>query len=248
MMNDSRPSSSQTIALPTIEAYDLWAKTYDTDGNVLQLLDTAFVDELLPTLVNPKVQTVLDLGCGTGRNSLKLLPYHEIQKILAFDASAAMLSEAKKSLEGDPRVSFCRYDIMADQPPVESLIPTGVDAIICTLVIEHIPMLSSFFTLIRSMLRDGGWALITNMHEEMGAVTGAGFRDENGKRVTMAKYAHTSKEVEVAGKEAGLIIEGSPMVRGVVNEEHAKMLGPRALKWVGKDMLYGMIFRKRSST
>lgn len=157
-----------------------------------------------------------------------------------------MLSEAKKRLEDDPRVSFCHYDMMADQPPAESLIPTGVDAVVCTLVIEHLPSLASFFALIRGVLRDGGWALVTNMHEDMGAVTGAGFTDENGNRITMEKYAHTAKEVERAGLEAGLIIEGPTMVRGVEDEEHAKALSPRALKWVGKNMLYGMVFRKGS--
>lgn len=78
--------------LPNNQAYDLWAPFYDSDGNILQSLDSfSLSDLLLPRLFDtlaPKSQSVAnasgldpedepiritDLGCGTGRATLALI-------------------------------------------------------------------------------------------------------------------------------------------------------------------------------
>ncbi|KAF3160115.1 hypothetical protein TWF225_007964 [Orbilia oligospora] len=77
--------------LPTSQAYDLWSQVYDTDGNVLQQLDDIYISTTLPRLVTPDC-TVVELGCGTGRNTLKLIEYGA-GRVLAVDNSRGMLEK-----------------------------------------------------------------------------------------------------------------------------------------------------------
>ncbi|KAJ6548109.1 S-adenosyl-L-methionine-dependent methyltransferase [Mycena vulgaris] len=239
MTSTLRPS----LVMPVVEAYELWAKTYDSDGNVLQLLDDELVTEALPGLLSRPVDTIVDLGCGTGRNTEKLLQYKNISRIFGLDATPGMLLQAKLRLD-DPRVQLNQYDILADSPPFDSFLPPGVDGVLSTLVIEHLVSLPAFFTLAYKMLRTGGWMLVTNMHEEMGSMTGAGFVDEAGVRVSTDKFAHTAAEVQTAALACGFTLQGPPIIRRVRDEGHAKALGSRARKWVGIDMLYAIVLVK----
>ncbi|KAL9130199.1 MAG: hypothetical protein Q9217_001544 [Psora testacea] len=78
--------SRNILHLPTNETYDKWAPTYDTDGNILQSLDSlALSTRLLPRLLyslaslantsHDHIQPlcITDLGCGTGRATLALI-------------------------------------------------------------------------------------------------------------------------------------------------------------------------------
>lgn len=64
--------------LPTVEFYDVWSSTYDFDGNVLQMVDDRVFQQLAEPLLDSNIENqtetnvVCDLGCGTGRNTLKV--------------------------------------------------------------------------------------------------------------------------------------------------------------------------------
>ncbi|CAF4001122.1 unnamed protein product [Rotaria sp. Silwood2] len=69
--------NTKTI-ISTVECYDAWSNTYDSDGNILQLLDDAAFDEIARPLLNSvnqhsTTQICCELGCGTGRNTTKML-------------------------------------------------------------------------------------------------------------------------------------------------------------------------------
>jgi hypothetical protein len=62
----------------TVECYDAWSNTYDSDGNVLQLLDDVAFEEIGQPLLksihqNSTTPICCELGCGTGRNTIKIL-------------------------------------------------------------------------------------------------------------------------------------------------------------------------------
>ena len=66
------------IIVSTAECYDAWSNTYDSDGNILQLLDDIGFEEIAQPLLNSIDQDVrkpicCELGCGTGRNTKKIL-------------------------------------------------------------------------------------------------------------------------------------------------------------------------------
>ncbi|KAF7353928.1 Methyltransferase small domain-containing protein [Mycena venus] len=105
MATESLPLTKQRVTVPVLEAYDLWAKTYDSDGNVLQLLDNELIDEVLPALLFQPLETIVDFGCGTGRNTEKLLRYPNIQQIFGLDGTPAMLAQAKSRMEDPPIAS-----------------------------------------------------------------------------------------------------------------------------------------------
>ncbi|CAF1292754.1 unnamed protein product, partial [Rotaria sordida] len=69
--------NTKTI-VSTVECYDAWSNTYDSDGNILQLLDNVAFEEIAQPLLNSinrdsTKQICCELGCGTGRNTTKIL-------------------------------------------------------------------------------------------------------------------------------------------------------------------------------
>lgn len=107
-----------TSYLPTVTAYDAWAPIYDTDGNILQKVDDLELGRMLPEFLEELMKSggrgddgglrVLDLGCGTARNTVKLIewPWPEDVgvEIVGVDASAGMLGIAKRKLDDTVRV------------------------------------------------------------------------------------------------------------------------------------------------
>ncbi|KAI4140872.1 MAG: hypothetical protein LQ340_007780, partial [Diploschistes diacapsis] len=109
------PQTNNALYLPTTAAYDRWAATYDTDSNPLQALDDLQLRRLLPRFVDlvhgehkppgssaqPTDSSdhphVIDLGCGTGRNTLALLALlGRGSRVTGLDASAKMLAIARE--------------------------------------------------------------------------------------------------------------------------------------------------------
>ncbi|KAI0478060.1 putative methyltransferase [Xylaria cf. heliscus] len=247
--------------LPTNEAYDRWAKVYDSDGNFLQALDDLELQILFPRFVasvkSLKPWRVLDLGCGTGRNTALLagIPKSEI---IALDSSKGMLEVARNRLyitscrleveEGQPNLRFDIFDMLASSLPPASVAPHTVDAIISTLVVEHIP-LPIFFAHVTQLLRPGGVLLLTNMHSEMGGISQAGFVDTaTGEKIRPTSYAHTVQEVILEARKCGLDVEtdeeGTGIIERAVDENMVDKLGLRSGKWVGIKCWFGGIFRK----
>ena len=73
------------------KAYDAWAARYDTDRNKTRDLDAI---STTVTLSNYQFKRVLELGCGTGKNTEWLL--NRTERIIGLDFSQAMLDVAKE--------------------------------------------------------------------------------------------------------------------------------------------------------
>ena len=50
-------------------AYDNWSTTYDTDENLTRDLDQIITKE---TLMGNRCKSIVEIGCGTGKNTLLL--------------------------------------------------------------------------------------------------------------------------------------------------------------------------------
>ncbi|KAJ5167031.1 methyltransferase [Penicillium canariense] len=232
----------------TVEAYDKWAGVYDTDGNFLQRLDTIEMRALLPIFldrVHARFQapapaksaarlTLLDLGCGTGRNTIQLLEaLAQYQKqnqtdatsapevnIVGLDASPGMLEVAQSAiqsavqrddLKNSPEVSLGIIDLLqpattrAQLPP--ALQSSGAAGVISTLVLEHIPA-KEFFQAASATMLPGGYLLVTNMHADMGMRSQAGFTDPHtGIKIRPTSYCHSISEVLAAAEQTGFLVE-----------------------------------------
>ncbi|KAJ5956893.1 hypothetical protein N7501_011172 [Penicillium viridicatum] len=285
----TKPSgrSQQTQYIDTVEAYDKWAEVYDTDGNFLQRLDAIEMRTLLPQFIDrvskrfqlspPKTESetetkeirpsLVDLGCGTGRNTIQLLSTLNTANqatsfsVIGLDASRGMLDVARTATREYVSKSATQTDVelrildLLQPEPLKTQLPSslcapGAVGVISTLVLEHIP-LERFFAAAAGMMRSGAYLLVTNMHDEMGMRSQAGFTDERGVKVRPTSYCHAIPDVLDAAVQAGFEVEevvgaGSDgvVVRGV-DEELGDILGARAKKWVGVRVWFGVCFVKR---
>lgn len=135
-------------------AYNAWSDSYDTNENKTRDLDQKATQE---TLSRYDFQQVLELGCGTGKNSLWLL--EKAAKLIAVDFSEGMLRKAKEKIN-TPRITFLQADLTHPWP---SLIP-AVDLVTCNLTLEHIADLGFIFQQAGEKLIDEGLFFICELH------------------------------------------------------------------------------------
>jgi ubiquinone/menaquinone biosynthesis C-methylase UbiE len=251
----SKTAPSSIRYLDTTAAYDLWSEVYDKDGNFLQALDNLEMQTLLPRFLSqiaePQPWKLVDMGCGTGRNTLKLLPLAG-STVIGLDASPKMLDIAKSRVEGEikaqmpdqrvKQVEFGVYDLLCDKDMPTSA--ANADAIISTLVLEHVPI-DTFFAAASRMLKPGGIFLVTNMHSEMGGISQAGFVDpKTGEKIRPQSYAHRLEDVVHQAENHRFEVIGEPLERAV-DERTSEVLGSRAKKWIGITVWFGVCFRKK---
>ncbi|HKY22925.1 MAG TPA: metalloregulator ArsR/SmtB family transcription factor [Vicinamibacterales bacterium] len=124
-----------------------------------------------------------DLGCGTGQLAAALAPF--VRRVIAVDASAAMLQAAKKRLHGVDNVELRRGDLEA--LPIDD---ARLDAVTMALVLHHLPEPDKALGEVSRVLKPGGRVLIVDMlphdresyRQQMGHVW-LGFSDEHARRI-----------------------------------------------------------------
>lgn len=196
-----------------------------------------------------KPWNIVDLGCGTARNTVHLLTVPDAEAV-ALDLSSKMLDIAKQKpatpVPGT-RVSCEKYDMLADAaPPPPPAAAVDATAIISTLVMEHVT-LPALFTAASTILKPGGVLFLTNMHSDMSKITQAGSLDpETGQRIRPTSYAHNVEDVVSEAERQGFEFV-VPLEERCLAEDDAGRLSPRrAAKYVGLRVWLGGILRKRS--
>lgn len=180
-----------------------------------ELFGSRFTAESLLCLL-PREWTVVDIGCGTGNVSELLSPL--VRRVIAVDASAAMLKAAQKRLEGEGRtnVEFVRGEIQ--KLPLKD---GTADAAVAFLVLHHVPEVGAALAEMRRVLRPGGVALIVDMVEH----------DRQSYRHTMGHYWLGFSETKLAGE---LAAAGFVDARFVPLRPEAEARGPGLFACVGR--------------
>ncbi|HWH95029.1 MAG TPA: methyltransferase domain-containing protein [Baekduia sp.] len=97
-------------------------------------------------------ETVLDLGCGTGRVTRQLLErLGPDGRVVGIDGSAAMAREATRLLGDDPRARFEQQDLL------ELTCAPPADAAVSSATFHWIKDHDTLFRRIRGALKPGGW-------------------------------------------------------------------------------------------
>src|SRR5947207_2388168 len=100
--------------------------------------------------------TVGDLGCGTGQVSAALSPF--VEKVIAVDASAAMLQASKKRLS-----SFANIDLRRGELEALPIDDARLDAATLMLVLHHVPEPERALADVNRVLKPGGRLLLVDM-------------------------------------------------------------------------------------
>ena len=156
-------------------AYDEWSQTYDNDRNLTRDLDQQVMLEML---ANQHFDSILELGCGTGKNTV-FLAQVGIQ-VHALDFSEGMIAKAKEKVKAE-NVRFSVADLTRTWPCEDA----AYDLIVCNLVLEHIEDLSFIFSEAFRVLAKGGNFLINELHP---------FRQYEGRK---AKFDQGEKVIEI---------------------------------------------------
>lgn len=173
------------------QSYNYWAAQYDTNDNKTRDLEAI---ALRKTLSNISFDSVMEIGCGTGKNTAWLL--EKAKQVTAIDISREMLAKAKEKIISD-RVQFIQTDItlgwtFTDRP---------YDLISFSLVLEHIENLEHIFNEVAKKLKSAGYVYIGELHPfKQYAGTKARFETEYGQHVVTCFNHHISEFIEAAKK------------------------------------------------
>jgi SAM-dependent methyltransferase len=221
--------SPEIDLLSTKDGYDLWAAIYDGDGNPLIAIEEPWVDRLLGDV---RGLVVADIGCGTGRHTIRLASAGAI--VHALDFSAAMLDRARAKAQG-LNISFRTHDLAETLPFANE----SFDRVVCGLVIDHIPDLVGLFREMRRVCRPGGFVVVSVMHPAM-MLRGvqARFRDpSSGREIRPASCPHQLSDYVMAAVRAGFILDH--LSEHLVDETLANRL-ERAKRYLSWPLLFLM--------
>jgi ubiquinone/menaquinone biosynthesis C-methylase UbiE len=158
------------------EAYTDWSATYDQDRNLTRDLDQAVTKTILANL---RCKSVLEIGCGTGKNTALLAEVAEM--VYAFDFSIGMIEKARQKLVAG-NVAFVVSDLTQQWPCKDRV----VNLITCNLVLEHIRDLTFVFAEAVRVLATGGRFFVCELHP---------FRQYQGTRANFQRDRET-REIE----------------------------------------------------
>lgn len=180
--------------MKTQEAYNHWSSTYDQDRNLTRDLDRTITRNILASL---RCKSVLEMGCGTGKNTALLAEIGE--QVFAFDFSQAMIEKARQKLRA-ANVSFVVTDLTQRWPCKERT----VDLIACNLVLEHMRDLSLIFAEANRVLVEGGQFFICELHPfRQYQGTKANFQRDQ-QTTEIEAFVHHLSDFTAAAADAGL--------------------------------------------
>lgn len=178
------------------EAYNRWAASYDADKNATRDLDAVVMRRVQLSLEG---RDVLELGCGTGKNTAFLAEH--AKRVVAVDFSEGMIARAHSRIVTS-NVQFLRHDVR-EVWPVPS---ASVDVVVANLILEHVHDLAIVFFEAARVLRPKGQFFFCELHPYRQLTGGqAQFTDpRTGETVRVTAHVHTVSEYVNLGIEAGL--------------------------------------------
>lgn len=182
--------------MDTKNAYDNWSAQYDTNLNKTRELEALALQQ---TLAGIRFDTCLEIGCGTGKNTIWLRT--KAKEITAVDFSGEMLAKAKEKINIE-KVHFVQADILHDW----NFANGKYDLISFSLVLEHIENLEPVFEKASKIIATDGYIYIGELHPyKQYAGTKARFTTDEGEEVVTCFNHHISDFV-LPAKKYGLAV------------------------------------------
>lgn len=186
------PAGAREVAT----AYNRWSAQYDTDSNTTRDLDAKILRDHAPDSAG---KDVLELGCGTGKNTEWLA--RTARSVTAMDFSEGMLSVARERVK-NRGVNFVQHDVRATWPVADA----SVDLLVGNLVLEHVEDLRTVYAEAARVLRHGGQLYFCELHPFRQLRGGqAHFTEQSsGEQVVVTAFVHTVEEYVNGGINSGL--------------------------------------------
>ena len=201
-------------------AYNIWAHQYDKNVNRTRDLDKKCTIETLNNLV---FKNVLELGCGTGKNTEWLL--NKAERIIGLDFSQEMLNKAEEKIS-DKRVTFKKVDLTKDWKIENNF----ADLITSSLTLEHIKNLDHIFSQANQKLNKNGLFFISELHPfKQYSGSKAQYETESGTEELEVYVHHISEYIDDAKNNGFQLIELKEWF-----DENSKNGIPRLMSFVFK--------------
>lgn len=176
------------------ESYNEWSLQYDTNENKTRDLESIALREILH---NINFASCLEIGCGTGKNTVWLVK--KASHITGVDLSEGMLKIAKEKVQSE-KVEF----IQADITKAWSFSSLQFDLVTFSLVLEHIQDIRQIFAEASKKLTHNGYLYLGELHP-FKQYAGSKARFNSGEGVQVVEcYTHNISEFMSAANDNGL--------------------------------------------
>jgi SAM-dependent methyltransferase len=213
------------------EGYDRWAKTYDATTNPVVALDRRYT---LGALDARPGEVVLDAGCGTGAHLGRLCDAGA--RALGLDFSLGMLRVARHNA---PVAALARADLNEGFPVRAG----GFDAVLSSLVSEHLTDLNCFFGEAFAALREGGRLVFSAFHPEPARAGVEANFERDGTEYRLGAQPYTVEEYLSHIADAGFERLAWHEFRG---DDRLREEIPHAAKYVGRPLLL-LVYAERAA-
>ena len=176
------------------KAYDTWWATYDAGENLTRDLDRIVAKRVLGEL---RCRSILEVGCGTGKNTLLLAKIGDV--VTAVDFSAGMIAQAKAKISAQ-NVTFQVTDITRPWPMVDA----AFDLITCNLILEHIEDLGFILAEAGRSLAADGKLFISELHPFRQYLGGKARFQQGTETTFIPAHIHHVSDFLTAAKANGL--------------------------------------------
>lgn len=178
------------------DSYNSWSDIYDTDSNLTRDLDAHITRELL---AEQHFGSILELGCGTGKNTVFFTKIGE--HIHALDFSKGMIQKAQEKVKADN----IRFEI-ADLTKRWSCEDDAYDLISCNLVLEHIEDIFHIFSNVARTLKSNGIFLINELHpfRQYGGSKARFVSGDETETIEVEAFVHHISDFVRAAETSGL--------------------------------------------
>ena len=176
-----------------IDKYNAWAYQYDNNINPTRDLDKIVTKKSLSKIDFFKV---LELGCGSGKNTGWLIS--KADRLVGLDFSKNMLALARKKITSE-KVTFINADINKKWPVSNN----SFDLATINLTLEHIEILDHIFNSLFMKLVEGGKCFVCELHPKKQLAGSKAQFEENGTSIVLDVFQHSEQEYIQSAEKAG---------------------------------------------
>ncbi|MFL3026459.1 MAG: class I SAM-dependent methyltransferase [Candidatus Neomarinimicrobiota bacterium] len=176
-----------------IDSYNTWAYQYDNNINPTRDLDKSITKQFLSKI---DFFNVLELGCGSGKNSEWLIT--KAEKLVGLDFSKNMLDLARNKIKTD-KATFINTDLN-EKWPVKN---NAFDLVTINLALEHIEILDHIFKSSFMKLVQGGKCFVCELHPKKQLTGSRAQFEENGVKIELDVFQHLEEDYIQSAEQAG---------------------------------------------